>query len=253
MTEKPYYARYDDRYRKVRELGLDAFKKDDTYVTIDIELLDRFLASREAIAHARRVIEFGCGDGFLACHLAKRGYDVTAFDYSQAAIDGCLALARRQGVNVDFRQGDALAIDWAQDASFDLGVSNFVLQMFGTNADRARCVSEMHRVLKPDAYLYLRFPTGTEQPESIESIEELRKHREFFCDLKAKVTVDGKEIPVTWPEVASWGLNVYSAPEYMRDRGFRLEYIQWDAGLGYAGLVMYLRKEQAEPSVPGGA
>lgn len=250
MTEKhPYYARYDLRYRQVRELGLATFKNEEC-LQADIALLDSFLNWSEDTRPPKRVLEFGCGDGYLAVHLAKRGHSIVAFDYSAAAIQGCRALAKDQEANVEFRTGNALHIDWAQDASFDLGVSNNVLQMFATTADREQCVREMRRVLKPGALLFLNVPSGTDVPEECNSIAEHRRHREFLCDLKGQVKVDGEEQEVTWPQVASWGPNIYSAASYFRDRGFELRYIHWEHGKGYGhGLTMYLEKgREAEQS-----
>lgn len=240
--EDPYYARYDMRYRKVRELGLPAFKAEEC-AEADRRLLDAFLDWHEDIKAAETVIEFGCGDGFLAVHLAKKGYRVVAFDYSAAAIQGCRELAKRENVTVDFRTGNVLEIEWAADESFDLGVSNNVLQMMGTTEDREQCVSEMRRVLKQGAFLVLNVPSNTEVPEQMPSLEEHRKHREFMCDLKGKVEIDGGEQEVLWPEVASWGPNVYSAAPYFRDRGFDLRYIHWEHQKGYGhGLTMYLQR-----------
>ena len=84
MTDdRPYYARYDMRYQKARKLGLRAFKMDEECVATDIALLDAFLHWRDDIGPPKRVMEFGCGDGYLAIHMAKAGYSVVAFDYSE--------------------------------------------------------------------------------------------------------------------------------------------------------------------------
>ncbi len=240
--DEPYYARYDLRYRQVRELGLPAFKGMEC-VEKDIALLDAFLDRRDDADRGVRVIEFGCGDGYLAVHLAEREYDVVAFDYSAAAIQGCRQLAEERGVTVDFRLGDALDIAWADDESFDLGVSNNVLQMFGTTQDREKAVSQMRRVLRPGALLFLNLPSTTDVPEDMPTLEDHRKHREFMCDLDANVEIDGHRKHVKWPEVASWGLNIYSAAGYLRDRGFDLRYIHWEHGGCYGrGLTMYLER-----------
>jgi 2-polyprenyl-3-methyl-5-hydroxy-6-metoxy-1,4-benzoquinol methylase len=243
MKDKsPYYSRYDIRYRQVRKFGLEAFKGKGC-IKIDISLLDLFLKWHKDIISAKRVIEFGCGDGYLAVHMAKKGYSVVAFDYSKAAIEGCIKLAKKNKVKVNFRTGNALDIKWAKSNSFDFGVTNNVLQMFATNKDRNRFVSEIYRVLKPGGFLFLNCPAGLEVPEKMSSVKELRKWREFYCDLKGKVKIKGKEKEVTWPHVASWGPNVYSAGSYFRKKGFHLRYIHWEHNKGYGrGLTMYLEK-----------
>lgn len=238
MSKRPYYARYDERYKQVRELGMKAFKRHKGCIKTDIRLLDAFLSWGKRVKKAKRVIEFGCGDGYLAVHLAKKGYSVVAFDYSEAAIQGCKELARKAKVKVDFRVGNALGIKWAKDKSFDLGVSNNVFQMFATSRDRGRHTIEMNRVLKPGAPLYLNCPAGRgARPDRISSIKEHRKQREFCCDLTDR---KGR----TWPEVASWGPDLRTAVDYFCVKGFRTRYIHWEDKKAYGyGLRLYLEKD----------
>lgn len=66
--------------------------------------LDRVL--REWKIGPCRALELGCGTGENAVHLARLGFEVTAFDLAPLAIERASARARNAGVTVDFRVGD---------------------------------------------------------------------------------------------------------------------------------------------------
>lgn len=65
-----------------------------------------------------RVLEIGCGEGKDAVFLARCGYQVRAFDESQAGIDKALLLAEKNGVHVDFFRANAL--DYRIEDSYDI-------------------------------------------------------------------------------------------------------------------------------------
>jgi methyl halide transferase len=66
-----------------------------------------------------RVAVLGCGRGHDARFLAARGYDVTGYDFSPAALTAARALARRDGVTVAFEQRDIFTL-WQEAAhAFD--------------------------------------------------------------------------------------------------------------------------------------
>jgi SAM-dependent methyltransferase len=72
-----------------------------------------------------RTLEVGCGTGTNAIELARRGFDVTAFDLSPLAIEQARAKAKRAGVNISFMVADALNppdLGRPLDLIFDRGV-----------------------------------------------------------------------------------------------------------------------------------
>lgn len=62
--------------------------------------------------------------------LARCGYQVTAFDESQAGIDKALLLAEKNGVHVDFFKANAL--DYRIEEKYDLIYSSGFLIIFRT-------------------------------------------------------------------------------------------------------------------------
>jgi ubiquinone/menaquinone biosynthesis C-methylase UbiE len=96
-----------------------------------------------------RVLDVACGTGILAREVASligpkcvTGLDINA---------GMLAVARSLAPSIDWRQGDAERLPFA-DAIFDVVVSQFALMFF---PDRVAALREMRRVLAPRGRLAL--------------------------------------------------------------------------------------------------
>lgn len=66
-----------------------------------------------------RALDLACGEGRNAIWLAQRGWEVTAVDFSQVAIERARRLAADAGVDVDWRRDDVLAHQ-ADPGAFDL-------------------------------------------------------------------------------------------------------------------------------------
>lgn len=98
-----------------------------------------------------RVLEVGCGPGYLALRLARRhGLAVTGLDLDPAMIDRARMNADRAPGGGDrrpaFQVGDVAALPFP-DGSFDLVVSTLSMHHW---ADPAAGLAEIGRVLRPD-------------------------------------------------------------------------------------------------------
>jgi ubiquinone/menaquinone biosynthesis C-methylase UbiE len=88
-----------------------------------------------------RLLDVATGPGFAAAAATERGATVIGVDFSPSMI----AEAKRNYPGLDFRTGDALALDFP-DGSFDAVVINFGILHF-EQPDRA--IAEAFRVLRP--------------------------------------------------------------------------------------------------------
>lgn len=68
---------------------------------------------------------FGCGEGKDAVFFARNGYDVSAFDVSDAGIEKTRSLAEKIGVHVNVFKADIL--DYSLDTHYDIIFSSGVL------------------------------------------------------------------------------------------------------------------------------
>jgi len=99
----------------------------------------------ERVAPPARVLEVALGPGYLAVQMAKAGYKTAAVDISQSFVRMVGENAKKAGVAVDVRLGDAAALPF-DDASFDYVVCMAAFKNF-TNPLGA--LDEFHRVLEP--------------------------------------------------------------------------------------------------------
>lgn len=110
------------------------------------------------------VLDVGCGRGLLLVAAAKRvptgravGIDLwKAEDQADNRPELTLANARLEGVEgrVEVQTADMRELPFA-DGSFDVVVSHWAVHNLYAQADRARTLAEIGRVLKPGGYLML--------------------------------------------------------------------------------------------------
>ena len=102
-----------------------------------------------------RVVEVGCGRGAFAIELARLGANVTALDFSAAAIEIARSRAAREGVVVDFLVADAQATG-LPDKHFDLVVSCECLEHV---LDPHAMARELFRICQPGGRCVLTTPS----------------------------------------------------------------------------------------------
>jgi ubiquinone/menaquinone biosynthesis C-methylase UbiE len=93
----------------------------------------------------QRVLDLACGSGNSALVAARRYCEVTGIDYVPELIERAEMRAAAEGVNINFRVGDAQNLPFP-DASFDVLLSVFGI-MFAPNQERT--ASELLRVCRP--------------------------------------------------------------------------------------------------------
>jgi ubiquinone/menaquinone biosynthesis C-methylase UbiE len=92
------------------------------------------------------ILEVAPGPGYLAIELARRGaYQITGLDISHSFVEMANENARRAGVAIAFRQGDAASMPFEAE-TFDLIVCRAAFKNFTRPIEAIR---EMHRVLRP--------------------------------------------------------------------------------------------------------
>lgn len=96
----------------------------------------------------QRVLDIGCGGGFLSNYLAERGQRVTGLDASSDALH--IAARHDSSGTVQYRQGDALALPFA-DRSFDVVCAMDFLEHV---EQPERVIAEAARVLAPGGLFF---------------------------------------------------------------------------------------------------
>jgi ubiquinone/menaquinone biosynthesis C-methylase UbiE len=109
------------------------------------------LLSRLAGQTPLRVLDVGCGTGFMALRFAELGHSVTGIDLSPQMIDRARRKAEEDSLQIEFRVGDAAEVDSA-DETYDLVVARHVIWNL---PQPERGVGEWLRVLRPGGRLVL--------------------------------------------------------------------------------------------------
>lgn len=106
----------------------------------------------ERLPATATVLEVAPGPGYLAIELAKLGnYRITGLDISKTLLQIAAMNATREGVHVDFREGNAADMPFEADA-FDFVICRKALQNF---SEPVKALREMRRVLKASGTAFL--------------------------------------------------------------------------------------------------
>ena len=145
-----------------------------------------------------RVLDVGCGNGFIVNEIGKRlttgratGIDLWKTEAGEQNAE----VARRNSVlegvadRVEIRNADARAMPF-QDHTFDVIVSSLMLHHAGGSADRERVLREMVRVLKPGGtvLLYDLAPLigGAARQLGARGLESIRRSGRIMTVLSAR-------------------------------------------------------------------
>ncbi len=106
---------------------------------------------RAQVGPGDRVLDLGCGDGWMTAELVGRGAAPIGVEIASAAIDR----ARRRHPELEFRLAEIGGELPSEDNAFDVVWASEVIEHV---ADTARWLSEIHRVLRPRGTLLLTTP-----------------------------------------------------------------------------------------------
>jgi demethylmenaquinone methyltransferase / 2-methoxy-6-polyprenyl-1,4-benzoquinol methylase len=112
------------------------------------------------VGRGSRALDVATGTGDLAIELAARGASVTGLDFSTGMLEIAREKAGRRGPGIDFEEGDALALRFA-DGEFDAVTVGFGARNF---ADLDRGLREMARVTRPGGRVVVLEITTPQRP-----------------------------------------------------------------------------------------
>lgn len=137
-------------------------KQKETWLAGDFNKIARLnVVMAESLCEAaapkpgQRVLDVACGSGNAALVAARRYCEVTGIDYVPGLIERARMRAKADGLEAEFRTGDAQELPFP-DNSFDV-----VLSVFGVHfaPDQEQAANELLRVCKPGGVIGLAGPT----------------------------------------------------------------------------------------------
>jgi len=188
-----YYKMYEDRYQRVYDHGLEVWGKNVISSELDI------FVEKANINKNMSGIDIGCGEGVNTIYLAKKGLKITGVDFSKTGLDTARKLAKKENVEIDFIQDDALVLSNFKDDSFDFGICSGCLHMLVTQSDRNKLLKQIKRVLKADGIFFL-LNRGDGAKDEYPDVENIYEDREWIW-----VDKDGKRLDaIKLPHLPSW-------------------------------------------------
>lgn len=137
-------------YWNGRAKDFSLFRKDEyhsvQYDKWEAELKTKLTANHPANA---KILDVGCGSGFLSAILTRLGYNVMGIDISEEMIEQAKAFAAAENLDIDFYLMNALELQFPT-ANFDYVLSR---NLTWTLPDIEQAYKEWLRVLKPGGLL----------------------------------------------------------------------------------------------------
>ncbi len=141
------------------------------------------------------ILDLCCGQGRHSLELARRGFKcVEGLDRSHYLIQKAKAAAKREGLNVKFREGDARKLPYLPDTFDVVLILGNSFGYFESVQDDLRVLKEVARVLKPWGRLLIDVTDGDYMRRAFEprSWEWIGK-RSFVCRERS-LSVDGQRL-----------------------------------------------------------
>jgi ubiquinone/menaquinone biosynthesis C-methylase UbiE len=155
---------------------------------------NHFLVScRSLLPKSGKVLAVADGEGRNSVWLAQQGLDVTAIDFSPAALAKARRLAQEKGVSVNFIEADVHTWDYPE-AAFDVVVEIFT--QFSTPAERPKKWAGMRRALKPGGLLIIQGYTprqiefGTGGPKQVDQLYTRAMLESAFAGMRNVMIVE---------------------------------------------------------------
>lgn len=128
----------------------------------DLYLLDQILKGR--FANCKKVLDLGCGEGRNLHFFLRNNYDVWGIDTNEMALKMARMTGRVLGLKGDqFVVGEVQALPF-ENQQFDLLMSSAVFHFAASQTQFRKMISEAHRVLKVNGFLFIRMASTAGLP-----------------------------------------------------------------------------------------
>ena len=147
---------------------------DDNITRAEVDVLLELLKLRKDAS----ILDLCCGQGRHVLEMARQGYEkVYGLDRSHYLIKRARSFARKEGLSVTLKEGDARKLPFPADHFDVVTILGNSFGYFETQQDDIRVLEEIRRVLKPDGRLLIDITDGeymrsTFEPRSWEWIDK---------------------------------------------------------------------------------
>jgi ubiquinone/menaquinone biosynthesis C-methylase UbiE len=222
MNDDSYFKLYEDRFRRLKEQGVEDWIAEPAENTGVIASVDEFLKNAGCHPSHTSIIEFGCGQGHLAANLLSSGYRYLGIDISESAIRNARKKAGEKGEKA-FLLANTTDLPQIPDGSFNIAIDNQCWHMLVTDRDRASFLSEAKRILKSNGKAFFR---ENVQPE--EFTAQIASFKEFVETVYGDdaelhdypAYIDGKQKIIRLPRIPARANNERGYRKELQNAGF---------------------------------
>ncbi|MBN2362503.1 class I SAM-dependent methyltransferase [candidate division WOR-3 bacterium] len=143
---KFYYTAYDKRYKSVYSQGVDYWSSFPEVIE-GVKTVLTSLLPVDSTSDNIKLIELGCGEGYIAGHISKMGIKYTGIDISETAVSK--AKKRYDDKNIEFISADMTVCREIKENVFDFALDISSLHMLVTDDDRDKYLNVVSRIVKP--------------------------------------------------------------------------------------------------------
>jgi D-alanine-D-alanine ligase len=145
-------------------LKTDADVVEDNRITeSEVSLFKRLLAIKEG----ESILDLACGQGRHIIELGQRGnFKLFGLDRSRYLIQRGKSVAKKKGVLVNFKEGDARKLPYATDSLDYVTILGNSFGYFESTDDDVKILKEIFRILKPGGKLLMDIADGSYLKES---------------------------------------------------------------------------------------
>lgn len=173
------------------------------YSDVQQKVADRLMAAYMPARAPRRILEVGCGDGYLTSLLAARYQDshITALDLSPCMIGKARIKMQGRHSNTNFHimDGEALSLD----GSYDLIISSMTAQWF---TDVPRTYKSWQALLDDNGHIVSARPAADNFPEWRTAVEACGFESGLvpFQDSAIATIVEKMVLPCDYPDTLAF-------------------------------------------------
>jgi ubiquinone/menaquinone biosynthesis C-methylase UbiE len=228
VDDKTYFGLYEDRYRRLREQGIEDWISTLEEFKHSIKNVDDFLIYSHCHPAKNSVIELGCGQGHLAAHLLDRGYRYLGVDIAESAI---LQARKKAGVRGQhaFLLADVTDLHELQDESFDIAIDYQCFHMLVVDEHRKKYLAGLKRVLKNGGKVFFRESYRPKEfKANISSLGDFAKitRCNYTTLLNYPAYVDGKDCNVKLPRIPARSNNEEGYKKELQEAGFTVVFFR---------------------------
>lgn len=131
--------------------------EDDKITENEVSIFQELLK----IQNGNSLLDLACGQGRHLIELANRGdYNLFGLDRSRYLIQRAKRISGKQGLSINFKEGDARKLPYATDSFDFVTVLGNSFGYFEASEEDVRILKEVFRVLKPEGKLLMDIADG---------------------------------------------------------------------------------------------